>query len=167
MEVGRVVGPHGVSGKVKVAPLSGDPSGLLSATRLRIAGRSAEGDREAREFEVKTAQRSGGYAVFSLEGVGTEGEARLLSGAGVSVRREDLPPPDEDEYYWADLIGCEVVDREGGRLGAVVGLTDGPAHDWIVVRRGNDESFLPLISEFILEVDVEGRRIVAAPPEGW
>jgi 16S rRNA processing protein RimM len=167
MEVGRVVGPHGVSGKVKVEPWSGDPSGLLSATRLRIAGRPAEGDREIREFDVKSAHRSGGYAVFSLEGVGTEGEARLLSGAGVSMRREELPPPGEDEYYWTDLVGCEVVDREGGRLGAVVGMTDGPAHDWLVVRRGDDESFLPLISEFILEVDVAGRRIVAAPPAGW
>lgn len=167
MEVGRVVGPHGVSGKVKVAPLSGDPSGLLSARHLRIAGAPAQGAPDARDFEVKTAHRSGGCAVFSLEGVGSEGEARLLSGAGVSVPREDLLPPGEDEYYWADLIGCEVVDREGGRLGVVVGLTDGPAHDWLIVRRGDEESFLPLVSEFIREVDVAGRRIVAAPPAGW
>lgn len=164
MEVGRIVGPHGVSGKVKVAPFSGDPSGLLSATRVRIAGGAAAG---ASDHAVEGAHRSGGYAVLSLEGVGSVTEAGVLSGATVFVRREELPPPGEDEYYWADLVGCEVVDREGGRLGVVVGVTDGPAHDWLVVRRGEEESFLPLVSEFIREVDVTGKRIVAAPPAGW
>lgn len=167
MEVGRVVGPHGVSGKVKVAPFSGDASGLLSATRLRIAGGTVNAAAAESDFAVETVHRAGGYAVFSLEGVGSAREAGLLTGATVFVRREDLPPPGEDEYYWADLVGCEVVDRESGRLGEVVGMTDGPAHDWLVVRRGEEESFLPLISEFIREVDVAGRRIVAAPPPGW
>lgn len=167
MEVGRVVGPHGTSGKVKVAPFSGNPSGLLSARRLRIAGGSAGGTAEADEYVVEAAHRSGGCAVFALRGVDSPEAAGMLSGAPVAVRREELPAPGEDEYYWADLVGCEVVDRDDGPIGVVAGVTDGPAHDWLVIRRGEEESFLPLVAAFIVRVDIAARRIVAAPPAGW
>ena len=87
----------------------------------------------------------------------------------VSMRRSELPPLPEDEFYWADLVGCAVVDEGGAPLGEVVAVTPGPAHDWLVVRRagGGEERFLPGVEAFVRSVDVAGRRVVAAPPEGW
>lgn len=165
--VGRLTGPHGVHGKVKVAPLSGDPSGLLAAKSLRIDG--GREPRAEREYEVVTAHRAGGCAVFTLKGIGSAEAAGALSGAVVSMRRSELPPLPEDEFYWADLVGCAVVDEGGTPLGEVVAVTPGPAHDWLVVRRagGGEERFLPVVEAFVRSVDVAGRRVVAAPPEGW
>jgi tRNA (guanine37-N1)-methyltransferase len=109
IEVGRVTGLHGVHGKIKVAPLSGDPSGLLAAKVVRVVG--AGDPVPEREYEVVAAHRAGGCAVFSLRGVDSAEAAGALSGAAVSVRRDQLPALPDDEFYWADLVGCEVVDE--------------------------------------------------------
>ncbi|HEU5361355.1 MAG TPA: ribosome maturation factor RimM [Candidatus Deferrimicrobiaceae bacterium] len=167
IEVGRVAGPHGVAGKIRVKTHSGDPSGILGARTVRLSAKASGGAERVGDFEVETAQPRGGFAVFSLVGIGTPEEAGEWTGASVSVFRKELPPPEEGEFYWADLIGCEVVDEAGNRLGEIAGLEEGPAHDWIAVRREDGESLLPMVSAFIREVDVAGRRVVAAPPEGW
>lgn len=166
VEVGRVSGPHGVKGKVKVAAFSGDPRGILSARAVRLS-RAGEGGPGEKDFEVTSAQPLGGCAVFSLKGIGSFEEAGTWTGAVASVRRSDLPAPGDDEYDCADLVGCEVVDPSGDTLGTVTGVEFGPAHDWLSIRRGREESLLPLVGAFVLSVDVPGRRIVASPPEGW
>jgi 16S rRNA processing protein RimM len=166
IEIGRVTGLHGVRGKIKVAPLSGDPSGLLAAKVVRFDGGREKG--AARVYEVVTAHRAGGCAVFSLKGIESAEAAETLAGAAVSMRRDELPPLPEDEFYWADLVGCAVVDEGGSPLGEVVSVEPGPAHDWLVVRRpGGGEGLLPVVAEFLRSVEVAARRVVAAPPEGW
>ena len=164
--VGRLIGPHGVHGKVKVAPLSGDPAGLLAAKTLRVAGGTGGG--ADREFGVVTARRAGDCAVFSLEGIDSARAAGMLAGASVSMRRGDLPQLPEDEFYWEELTGCAMVDPEGNPLGEVVAVEPGPAHDWLVVRcAGGEERLLPVVAAFLRSVDVPRRRVVASPPEGW
>lgn len=167
IEVGRVAGPHGVSGKVRVKVHSGDPRGLLEVRTLRLSAEERGGAGRTADFPVRTAQPNAGFAVFSLEGIGSPEEARKWRGAAVAVSREELPPPEEGEYYWVDLIGCEVVGASGDRIGEVAGLEEGPAHAWLSVRREDGEFLLPMVSEFIREVDVAGRRVVAVPPAGW
>jgi 16S rRNA processing protein RimM len=158
LEVGRVTGPQGVSGKVRVAMHSGDPGGMMNLRRVWLSGR---------EFEVIEAQRAGGCAVFSLKGVDTPEAARALTGAPMSVLREDLPALAEDEFYWVDAVGCVVVDEAGETIGEVTGVAPGPGHDWLVVRRDSGEAYLPVVEAFVRSVDIAARRIVASPPEGW
>ena len=161
-----MAGPHGVRGKLKVAAFSGDPRGMLSARTLRLRREGTGGLRE-NEFEVRSAQPVGGCAVFSLEGIASGEEAAAWAGAVASVRRAELPPAGDGEYYVIDLVGCEMLDRSGARLGRVSAVLPGPAHDWLSVRRGREEALLPLVGAFIVSVDVAARRIVASPPEGW
>jgi 16S rRNA processing protein RimM len=167
IDIGRVAGLHGIRGKVKVAPLSGDPSGALAAKVVRMAGIRGTEPGTVREYEVVSAHRAGGCAVFSLKGVDSPEDAGALAGARVSMRRDDLPPLPEGEFYWADAVGCAVVDAGGNPLGEVTGVMPGPAYDWLVVRRGGEEAYLPLVAAFVLQVDVAAGRVVAAPPEGW
>jgi 16S rRNA processing protein RimM len=157
-----------VAGRIKVKAISGDPAGLLGARSLRVRGTNARGGTECREFEVDAAQRSGSCAVFALKGIDCLEAAREIVGARVHVRREELPAPEEDEYFVADLVGCAVATADGVSIGHVAGVVSGPAHDWLEIRRaGGEEVLLPAVSEFVREVDVAGRRIVVAPPEGW
>ena len=167
VEVGRVAGSHGVTGKVRVKPYSGDPSGLLGVRAVRLSAEGPGREKRTRDFEVKAAEPQGGFAVFSLGGIDSREEAKVWSGASVSVSRAELPSPAEGEYYWVDLIGCEAVDAEGKRVGEIAGVEGGAAHDWLVIRREDGESLLPMVSAFVREVDVPGRRIVVTPPEGW
>lgn len=167
LDIGRVIGLHGFRGKVKVSPLSGDPSGALAAKTVRMKGLRGAEPEAVRDFEVVSAHRAGGCAVFSLEGVDSPEDAGALVGARVSMRRDELPPLPDGEFYYADAAGCAVVDAVGNPLGEATGVIPGPAHDWLVVRRGDGEAHLPLVAAFVLHVDVAAGRIVASPPEGW
>lgn len=168
VEIGRIVGTHGVRGKVRVEVWSGDPAGLLGARRIRVPEDPAGKSGRHLDLEVKTAHRSGGCAVLLLEGIGSVEEADGLRGRSVSIRRSEFPPPGEDEFYWVDLVGCELADAAGRRLGEVAAVVEGPKHDWLVVSRGEEgEAMLPLVAAFIRNVDLDRRRITADPPEGW
>lgn len=168
LDIGRVVGPHGVRGKVKVVLFSGDPSGVLAASTLRLTGGRGMAAGAHGDFEVAAAHRAGGCAVFSLKGVETFKAAEALVKATVSVRREDLPSLPGDEFYWADAVGCLVVGGGGEVLGEVAAVEPGPAHDWLVVRRpGRGDGYLPVVAAFLKRVDTEARRVVVSPPEGW
>jgi 16S rRNA processing protein RimM len=165
LDIGRVTGLHGVRGKVKVTAFSGDPGGVLAAKSLRLTGGHGTA---ATEYEVVTAQRAGGCAVFSLKGIDTVEAAEPLVKAVVSVRYDALPPLPEDEFYWIDAIGCRVEDEAGANLGEVVAVEPGAAYDYLVVRRpGGEEAYLPVVAAFLRKVDTAARRVVASPPEGW
>lgn len=166
LEVGRVAGPHGIRGKVRVAMYSGDAGGVLQVRRVWLTG-GPGGNVDSREFEVVEAQRAGGCAVFSLKGILTPEAAKALAGARVSVLRDDLPDLPEGEFYWVDAVGCVVVNEAGESLGEVTGVAPGQAHDWLVVRRNGEEAYLPVVEAFVRSVDIPAKRIVASPPEGW
>ncbi len=188
LDIGRIIGLHGVRGKVKVAAFSGDPSGVLAAKSLRLTGgrptpvgnalpgvpRSGKNEGQGtapgtvRIYEVVTAHRSGGCAVFSLKGIDTVEAAEPLVKAVVSVRYDALPSLPEDEFYWVDVIGCLVVDEEGAPLGEVSAVEPGAASDFLVVRRpGKEDAYLPVVEAFLRKVDTAARRVIASPPEGW
>jgi 16S rRNA processing protein RimM len=168
LDIGRITGLHGVRGKVKVAAFSGDPSGVLAAKALRLTGGRGMAPGAVGNFEVVTAQRAGGCAVFSLKGIDSAGAAEPLVKAVVSVRYDALPTLPEDEFYWVDAVGCLVVDDAGGPLGEVVAVEPGSAYDYLVVRRpGGEDAFLPVVAAFIRKVDTAARRVIASPPGGW
>jgi 16S rRNA processing protein RimM len=168
LDIGRVVGLHGVRGKVKVAAFSGDPEGVLAAKALRISGGRGMAPGTVDEYEVLTAQRAGGCAVFTLSGIDTVEAAEALVKAVVSVKYEELPSLPEDEFYWIDAVGCLVVDEAGAKLGEVVAVEPGAAYDFLVVRRpGGEDGYLPVVAAFLRKVDTAARRVVASPPEGW
>ncbi|MDD5761971.1 MAG: ribosome maturation factor RimM [bacterium] len=168
LDIGRIVGLHGVRGKVKVAAFSGDPEGVLAANTLRISGGRGMAPGTVDEYEVLTAQRAGGCAVFALSGIDTVAAAEALVKAVVSVRYEELPSLPEDEFYWIDAVGCLVVDEAGAKLGEVVAVEPGAAYDFLVVRRpGGEDGYLPVVAAFLRKVDTAARRVIASPPEGW
>ena len=168
LDIGRITGLHGVRGKVKVAAFSGDPSGVLAAKTLRLSGGRGMSHGAVGNYEVVTAQRAGGCAVFALLGIDTAESAETLVKAVVSVRRDELPTPPEGEFYWVDAVGCLVVDERGAPLGEVVAVEPGSSYDFLVVRRsGGEDGYLPVVEAFLRKVDTAARRVVASPPEGW
>jgi len=168
LDIGRVIGLHGVRGHVKVAAFSGDPEGVLAAKTLRLSGGRGMAPGAVGDYKVVTAQPAGGCAVFALSGIDTVEAAETLVKAVVSVRYEELPSLPEDEFYWIDAVGCLVVDEAGAPLGEVVAVEPGAVYDWLVVRRpGEEDGYLPVMAAFLRKVDTAARRVVASPPEGW
>ncbi|WP_028537244.1 ribosome maturation factor RimM [Paludibacterium yongneupense] len=94
-----------------------------------------------------------------LKGVEGREAAEAMRGMQIAVPRSELPPPDEDEYYWADLIGLEVFNADGVRLGSVSELMETGANDVLVVDDGDSRRLIPFVDAVVGSVDLEARRI--------
>jgi len=144
VRVGRVGRPHGLGGAFFVEEASSDPQRFRVGARLVVAGSPAE---------VVESKYSGGRPVIRLD-------RPVERGTTLEVTRAELPPPDHDWYYVADLVGLEVVEQGGPALGHVKDVAPGVANDAIELDSG---LALPFVAACVLEIDFEGRRIVVAP----
>ena len=144
MLVGRVGRPHGVDGAFVVEEGSEDPRRFEVGATVRVGGEPAV---------VVLSRRVGkGRRAIKLD-------RPVARGAELTVPRSELPPPDQDSYYVADLIGLEVVEEGERALGTVRVVHPGPANDALELDSG---LLLPLVEDCILNVDLSQRRIDVA-----
>ena len=94
----------------------------------------------------------------------TREQAMVLKGVELQVDRADFPPADEDEFYHADLIGCEVIGQGGARLGTVVAVDDHGAQQ---VLRLDDGLLIPFVEAIVTTVDLAARRIEVDWAADW
>jgi len=167
IEVGRIADAWGIKGWFKVLPHSASPEALFSSKRwfLQPAERGAKTFAGTVLLKVKEAKDHSDSVVATSAEVPDRNAAELLKGARIFVSRASFPTPQTDEYYWVDLIGLEVVNREGVALGAVRELLHtGPQTVLVLayVEDGKDkERMIPFVSAYIDGVDLAGRRITA------
>jgi 16S rRNA processing protein RimM len=155
--VGRIAAPFGVRGWVKAQPFARESTGLLESGvwHLERYGRS-DGVHEIRVLE---AAQHGKAVIARLDGIADRDQAAALVGMQISVPSSLLPAIGEGEYYWADLVGLKVVNREGDALGAVTGLLETGANDVLVVQDGDVERLLPMVGTVIDGIDLAAREI--------
>lgn len=157
VEVGRIVGLHGVRGGLKLESWT-DPRTMIFQYRpWTLVGP----DGSEREFAGARGQVRGKGLLAELPGVEDRDGAQALVGAAIYVPRETLPPLPEGEYYWIDLEGLDVVNLEGVALGRVSHLVATGANDVLVVRDGaGHERLLPfVIGHCVKDVDLAAARI--------
>jgi 16S rRNA processing protein RimM len=153
--VGKVGGLYGIRGWVKLWSFTDPVENLLAYRDLEVS----RGDRwePARLVE---GRRQGEALVGRFDGCSDRDAAASLVGAELAVSRDRLPDPAEGEYYWADLVGLEVVTTEGVILGRVESMMATGANDVMVVQ-GDRERLLPFLpGRFVHTVDLAGGRIV-------
>ena len=137
--LGKVGGLFGVQGWVKLWSYTEPVENLLAyrEVELGIGGQWRTG-------RLLEGRRHGGGLVGRFEGAADRDTAAALVGAEIAVARDRLPAPAEGEYYWADLVGLEVVNREGVSLGRVEEMMATGANDVMVVA-GERERLLPFL----------------------
>jgi 16S rRNA processing protein RimM len=154
--VARIGAPYGVRGWLKIHSFTAPPESVLDYDPWRIR----LGD-EWRQLRVAEGRPHGKGVVARLEGFEDREAVRSLVGAEVAVERAQLGDPGAGSYFWTDLIGAEVVNREGAVLGRVDHLIDTGQHDVLVIRGGDRERMIPFVQgHYVLEVDVDSGRIV-------
>ena len=153
--LGRITGPFGVKGWVKVKSYTEPEEGILRYREWHVDVPRG-GRRILRPLE---GRRHGTAVVARLEGVDDREAAAALGHCDVSVPRSALPPLAEGEYYRADLVGLEVVTTEGHPLGRVDHFVETPANPVMVVM-GERERWLPLVARHLRKVDLDAGRIV-------
>lgn len=159
--MGRLAAPYGIKGFIRVQVFTEAVDGLLDYP-VWLVGRGGEWlPRKVLQADVR-----GDGLVALFEGVSSREEALTLRGSEVAVRRDDLPPAGADEFYWDDLIGCQVVNREAVALGEVSGLIETGANDVLVVK-GDRERLIPWVAAVVGEVDLAARTIRVDWPEDY
>jgi 16S rRNA processing protein RimM len=173
VEVGRILDAWGVQGGLRVQPFSGDPQALFSSRRWFLrppeaaaAPPKAPSAGAPRLLRISGAREQGDVIVASSRDLTDRNAAEALRGWRIFVSRGSFPSTAEDEYYWVDLIGLEVVNREGASLGTVADLLDTGAHSVLRVTQAapgepvrEAERLIPFVAAYVDEVSLERRRI--------
>ena len=152
--MGFVRGAFGVRGWVKVQADTQYADSLFDYPTWWL-GRN--GEWKPYTFADGAAQPKG--LAVKFEGIDDREVAAAMRGMQIAVPRDQLPAAAEDEYYWIDLIGLDVVNKEDIVLGKVSQLMETGANDVLVVRGETDERLIPFVSDYIVDVDLAAKRI--------
>ena len=151
--MGQIVGSFGVQGWVKVKSFAESAGALGDFPTWTLKTREGEREIALEDFEVHSKG-----PVAKLAGIDDRDAADALRGAEVSVTREELGEAEEGEIFWVDLVGLEVVDEGGERLGEVEGLFE-TGETSVMVVKGAKERLIPFVPDYVKAVDREARRI--------
>ena len=150
--LGRILGPHGLKGEVKIKSFTEAP--------LDIASYGAVMASDGRLFELVQPRVQGEIVVAAIKGIADRTSAESLRGLELSIDRADLPEPEDDEFYHADLIDLPVVDADGAEVGRVAAFHNFGGGDVMEMRRGTASVFVPFTQKMVPSVDVKGGRMV-------
>lgn len=155
LEVGRIVGTHGVRGEVKIQPWADEAAFLTHFKRFHLDGEPI-GVRECRVHKS--------LVITSLEGVDDVNAAMALKEKILFIDRDDVILP-EGTVFLQDILGARVVDEAGQELGVLEDVLEKPAASVFVVR-GRREILIPDVPAFILKKDADAGLIVVRLIEG-
>jgi len=159
--VGKILKNQGNKGAVRVLPLTDYPERFENMSRVRV---SVKGSR--RELNIEQAYLQKKFIIIKFKEVTNLKEAEELKGGFLVVTREELVPLSEGSFYIFDIVGLKVYDRGGKLLGEIKEVMQTGANDVYVVATGGKPILIPALKQVVREIDLQGRRMVVAMPEG-
>lgn len=159
LTIGTIARPHGIAGEVKVQLAPGYAGALQGVRRVYLAG----DDTPCRVLKYREHQ---GAALLKLDRLATRNDAEAVRGVRVAIRVSDLPPLPAGAYYTHQLVGLQVVRQSGDPIGELSEVLATGSNDVYVVKTSTGELLLPALESVILSVDLEGRTMRVAVPEG-
>lgn len=157
LRVGKIVNTHGLKGEVKVIALTDDPKRyndldfvLIDGVERKIQGCKFQKDR----------------VIVKIEGIDSIEEAEKYKNKYMEIPREYAVPLEEDTYYIADIIGCNVYDTNGKSLGEVYDVIQTKNNDVYWIRKPK-ELLIPVLLEIVTDIDIDNRKITIKPVGEW
>lgn len=166
VELGRIVGEHGLKGQVRVRFFGESYEHLKSCTQVWLGERRGDVNAKLHEVQFVGTGRAN-EARLGLKGIADRDAAQALRGLLVLGSESALEPLDDDEFYWHQLVGCKVETEDGQSVGTVREIWETGAHDLLVVRdESGRQNLIPTARELTQLIDLPGRRIVVAALPG-
>ena len=160
--IGKIIGTHGIRGFLKVYSYSGNLQSLQYARTVFLKGK----DGLLHECTVKSVSAHASGFILSLDDYSDINQVQFLTGSELCLKQSQLPVPDEDEYYWRDLIGLSVHTDLGIELGTLVDIFETGSCDIYVVRGCSKEYLIPAIADVISCIDIPGNKMIITPLDG-
>ncbi len=160
--IGKITGVHGLKGYLKFFSHAESLSVFKKGINLKLE--NAGGKQEICTVnQVKPRKKA---ALLSLKEVKGRDEAEKRVGARVYILRSSLPEPEDDAYYWSDLMGLKVINADGGFLGRLVSVMRTGSNDVYVVKDGDKETLVPALEWVVRKIDLQGGIMEVDLPEG-
>lgn len=155
LDCGQIVNTHGIRGEVRIVPWADSPEFLRGFSTLYADGAP---------IRITSSRVHKGGVIAKLDGVDTVEQAMLLKGKTLQIRRADAELP-EGSFFLADIIGLDVIDESGRKLGILREVLS-PSVQQVYVVDGRREIMIPAVPEFILETNIAGGYIKVRLIEG-
>ncbi len=152
--MGRVAAPYAVKGWIKIQAFTEYLDSLLDYPTWWLGKQG-----QWRQFTVLEAKVHSQSLIAHLEGLDDRDAAEAITSSEIAVARDELPPTDENEFYWSDLIGFQVVNLAGETLGRLEGFLETGAHDVMQVK-GAKDYLIPFTAPIVDRVEKEAARVV-------
>ncbi len=162
LRLGRIIGAHGLKGALRFRPDNPDSETIAKGSRIQLDLNGA-----AREYEVGNISNLGrGVRRLELVGIADANGAEALTGATLLIDETSLPESKPGEFYYHEVLGCEVRLEDGTRLGVIEEVFSAGANDVWVVRGGGREVLVPVIEDVVKSMDIPARRMTIVPVPG-
>ncbi len=166
--VGHLNKPHGTKGELFVWPLTDHPEGTFApgVVLYQGTGDASEPDPDLPPLRVEEVRPFRRGFLVRFGGVGNRQQARDFQGNYLLRAIDELEPRADDELFYHQLIGMTVETEDGERVGEIVEVYELSTADLLEVRDGDRSHMIPFLTDLLVEVDLEGRRMVIDPPDG-
>jgi 16S rRNA processing protein RimM len=157
--LGRIAAAHGIRGDLLIETYTREPDGIATYGAVQ----SEDG---THEFKLKILRTTPKGVIAHAKGVDDRNAAEALRGTSLYVARDRLPPPEDDEFYQADLVGLRAEDEHGQEIGKVVAVQNYGAGNILELRKSGQRAteLIPFTQAFVPTVDVAGGRVVIVAP---
>ena len=155
--IGQAVKVFGIKGEVKIRPFT-ESMEVFKSGKVLVFG--------ANPYKVVKVRFHKGAVLATLEGVDTPETAQEIVGSLVKTDPENMPSREEDEYYWFELIGMNVVTIDGRNLGRITQVIRTGANDVLQVEGSFGEVLLPVIDDVVISVDSDKGEMTVDPLDG-
>ena len=160
LEVGKIVGTHGVRGMVRIQAWCDSPEFFCSLKKLYL-------DKEGKErLSITKSSPHGNVVIAAVKGVDSIEEAERYRGRVLYMDRKDADLQ-EGQYFISELIGCSVYHADSGKLlGTLCDVSETGANDVWHIKSGDKEYLIPCIDEVVISVDIDNEKVIIRPLKG-
>ena len=161
--IGKVTGVHGLNGNLKGWFFAESVNTFCPGIIVLLKSEEEDGER----FTIIKALSYKKGIILSLKGIDTRNLAEDLIGKEIFINRNQLPEPEEDTWYWQDLLGLGVIDHKKGFIGRITDIFPTGANDVLVVTDKDQETLVPMHKHFVESVDLEKNILQTKLPEDY
>ena len=150
LKVGLIVKPQGIKGEVKIQPLTDDINRFKNLKEVII---------DDKNYRVLKAVIGGGTVFLTISGISDRNTAETFRGKFLYVTRENAVPLEEGRYFIADIIGCELLNDKGEKLGQITDVTPNRV-DVITVKKIDGKIMrFPFLNDLVIDVDIINQKM--------
>ena len=164
LKVGKIVNTHSLKGEVKVISSTDfEEERFKKGSKLLIT----RGNQLIREVVVQSYRNHKNFLLVKFEGIDSAEEAEKLKNLQIKIDSDEVGELEENEFYFHEIIGCEVFDENGKSLGEIIEILTPGANDvWVIKDQNGKEILIPYIEDVVKKIDIENKKIDIEVMEG-